>query len=294
MRKTGGASASPKKPGGTSAAKKAAASTLAKKPAGATAAKKPVKKAAAKPKSGVVKKEETKGTKANAAEKEAEAERLEAEAEARRAAHNKEVNDRLKAEREAKEAEAKARQAELLPDANGIRRVGLTRLQECVQLVLDEGKTPLISDPAGGADTFFKYQHALTMNTKNIFLKVGVHKTTSQEDMKDEMRHTVVNCLKNGQTLHLQMENGATDLNVYDSEDCFPLKKIFTPNSLNSEEKCSKLVRDKDKDSNGFFIPKPDFYVVATTLFEEEDLTDFLKESIPLDLCGIIIIKPSQ
>lgn len=237
-------------------------------------------------------------SKADAAKKKKEEEEKLAQEEARieeeRKKHEeymKETNARLKREKEEAEAKAAALKAEMEPDEKGVRHVPLTRLNEAIGLINKEGKWPLILDTSGKVDTFYQYQNTTTIAAKGVFLKVAVQKSHTHEEVMEELRKQLVNAIKNGHFLHICMENGATNFSgQFNGDTTFPID-VFQYGTYDSEEKCLPVIRDKDRDHNGFFFPNENYRVIVTSRFEEEDYEEFLQDSIPLEKLGVVVVS---
>lgn len=213
----------------------------------------------------------------------------------KREEHTKKVNERLKREREEIEAKALAIKKQLEPNEKGERVVPLEKMSKALELVIEEGKTPLVVDPSGRADTFFKYQSVQIVDAKAVFLKHGVHKTMTLDETMDDLRKRTVNAMKNGMYLYICMQNGATDFsNQYNGENTFPIEKILSGWKPTDQEEVEHLLKDADKDHNGFFLPKEGYQPIITTQFEQEDYREFLQASIPMGNLGVIVIEKNK
>jgi len=285
---------------------------VVKKPVKKAAVKKPVKKTATKTaakstgsravpnkkKSGA--KKTVCATKTKAEKEAEEKKRLEDEAEEEEQQriheeHTRQVNERLKKEREAIEAAALKKKQQLETNEKGERVVPLTSMSRAIELCIEDGKTPIIVDPSGRADTFFAYQHCQLVDAKAVFLKHGVQKSMSMDDTMEDLRKKVVNSIKNGMYLYICMRNGATDFsNQYHGDDTWPIVKILSGWKPKTQEEVKHLLKDSDLDHNGHFLPKEGYQPIITTQFEPEDYREFLEGSIPMDNLGPIIILPDK
>jgi hypothetical protein len=212
---------------------------------------------------------------------------------------HKAINDRLRREREAKAAEAKAKEdalrASITPDAKGVRHCDLIHVKEAMQAVWTDGKAPLLLDPSKRLASFFTYSGDNMYSAKGVFVNIRIQHQP-REDVLDNLRRSVVGSLKAGVRFVLNFEDSAADFiennqSAYNDPEYFPTKDIFTPGAMQDEKKWSQIVRSSEK-NGGFFFPNPEFTSAALSYFQEADYEEYLRESLFLDMHGVIVINP--
>jgi len=272
---------------------------LVKKPA--TKAKPGKKKTATsataipKKKAGGKKKTETAEEKAQR-EKQEQEDKEEEERQREREERRKAENERLKKLREEKERKEREKKEEITkqitPNDLGERHIDIVNLELALASAREDGLTPLVIDPSGRVDSFLQYQSTAMIDAKGLFVQVSVHKKVTKDEMLEKLRKKVITAMKNGLTIHICMQNGATTMSDYDDEGHFPLDLIMTPGAL-TEENTTAIVREEDKKPHGFIVVK-ETQTIVTSQFQPEDYVEFLTDALPLKKCAPIIVKAAS
>jgi hypothetical protein len=172
--------------------------------------------------------------------------------------------------------------------------IHLTELLSALDFIKKRGKTALIVDSEGQADTFFGYHNCVMIDAKKLFVSLKIMKNMSMEQCMEELRKKIVASLRYGQMLVLCLTNSATDfLQQFNDETNFPTQLIFDGVKILQKENYTKLIRNQDLDEHGQFLLRcPESYqFVVTSAFQYEDVVDFLNDSIPLDKCIKVQVK---
>jgi hypothetical protein len=180
------------------------------------------------------------------------------------------------------------------------RIILLPQLVDTIKPILYHPKrpyTPLIVDASGNVDVFFTYAGefgGLFIDAKKYLSNVLIQKTMTVPEALEEMRQTLVNALKYGKTLVLQMGNTALDfMHTFHGPDTFPVQEVLVEagRRFRKEEYWSKVVRKEDRDSHGLFVCLPEFNVVVTSKFQAEEYQEFLESALPLNEMIPILIQ---
>lgn len=173
--------------------------------------------------------------------------------------------------------------------------IPLSTVTQVLESIYEDGQyIPLLIDPSGRVDTFFQYSggdfHCVLANPKEILVKAVIQKTMSIQDAKEKLRKHVVNALRYGKCLLLNLEDTAFNFESFWDGDYFPRQLLEQGGkSLLQEEVYSKLIRDEDKTS-GCFVPNDKFKVCLSSKFKVENYMEFLQQVLPMEMCFHVII----
>ena len=199
-------------------------------------------------------------------------------------------------------------------------KIQLGAVADCIEKAKAEGKGAFFCmPPAAGEDssalqTFMAVQNCETIDGKGITQK-KIQGTPIEEVMED-VRKQVVNAMKHGKTLYIDLRNGAPGLTTdYSSDDKFPLEiwgatdhtkvaltvDVYSPtNTAHERPNCSsvrvcicfaqceeliaKIVLDDEKES-GMFVAKEGYNLVLSSSFQIDDYKEFLDgaQTVPWD-----------
>ena len=186
------------------------------------------------------------------------------------------------------------------------RKIDFKQLADEVKRAAELGFTPLVvcNGHAKEADTFFTYGGYTQIDAKWILAETAIKKTTSVEDMQEDLRRKVVGSIKHGIPVHVAMANSAVSFKEKFCTEkglpqCFFNRKEFEGNALSDvkERPYHKMLKEEDfKDWPG--VPgymKSGWYVVITTDFSMENYKEFLTDALPhLDQMVVIEIDSAS
>lgn len=210
----------------------------------------------------------------------------------------------LKASESGKPKELKPKEApkeEKTNDASSLKRIRLEKLLDTISPILTSEqpqKTPLIIDPSGKADVFFTYGGGVNpriLDAKKYAGQVLIAKIMTADEALEEMRQSLVNSLKWGNTLVISLQDTALAFkSTFTSPKAFPVNELLQNcgRKFLEEAQWSHVVREQDKEPYGVFVPHQDFRVLVTSQFDLEDYEEFLQDSIPLEHFIPIYIEP--
>lgn len=175
--------------------------------------------------------------------------------------------------------------------------IKLTEILSTLPLIFEQKEplTPLILDPTGRTDTFFTYSsgnfETVLLDVKKYLYETEVSKAMSKSECHEEIRRKIVNALKYGKLLHIAMQDSAFLFSKYYDSKFFPHQILkHCGKYIYNENIYTQLLRPSDYEPTGFFIPDPNFKVIVTSKFEEDEYKEFLLESINLeDFCTVIV-----
>ena len=168
-------------------------------------------------------------------------------------------------------------------------------LDEVTAIWENENKTPIILNASGLMDRFYRHRDVNIIDAKALFLKERMQ-NISKDRLLEGMRVQLVNAMKYGKTLVISMQTSAADISGrYNQSDAFPVPEVFIPDQIVQERVWSKFVKEEDKvypNTNvKLFVVKPEFNVVITSQFSEEDHEEFLQDALPMQYCKPLLLK---
>jgi tetratricopeptide (TPR) repeat protein len=181
-------------------------------------------------------------------------------------------------------------------------RAAVTEMEGAIERAYGAGKAPLLLDTSREhcVDLFFLYQPCTTIEAKRLVLDVRVA-GLSLEAARERLRKLLVDAMRHGHTLLIQMGNSAADfVGTYCCADCFP-DAIFTHSALPSGKDCaadptfSKVLREADTDGAGRFFVPPSFRVAVSSHFGADSYARLLAGSLPLEaLRPVQVYQPAR
>jgi hypothetical protein len=184
---------------------------------------------------------------------------------------------------------------EVLPKSD-LLRIGMKQLLFTLQpMISPPNSTPLLIDPTQRVDIYFTYsaEGAIFIEAKKYVIATFITKTMTLFEALEDMRKLLIQAMKQGKPLVIQMTDSAADFNhVFTSKDCFP-EEVFQlgGSKLYRKEYFTKVVREQELD-NGSWVTKAGFFVVVTTMFDPRIFSMYLKKSLPLKHLTPIYIEP--
>jgi hypothetical protein len=171
-----------------------------------------------------------------------------------------------------------------------------------VNSVIEDGRyTPLLLDESDRVDTFMQYaggppMDPIIVDCKKLMLCTQVQKTMTMEEAAEGLRQTVVNSLRHGKTMAFCLGNCALNIYKFDNASSFPVRSMCERmgRSMLESKTYEPLLRPDDLKPYGVFVPDPEFKVVFTSRFSEEDYYEFLENQIPMDCFLPIIVLPNE
>ena len=162
--------------------------------------------------------------------------------------------------------------------------VPLNKLDQSIQEAFASGRAVLLCDPPGNASTFLQQAGALVMNCREIFV-LGKIRGTPPEQIGEQARSKLVEAMKSGRWLHMDMLNTTPAIGEICSDECFPADAVLSPKFGQSTELHEKIVKDEERDSD-VWAPRGDWVekghgVIVTTQLSSEDYREFLSSAWP-------------
>ncbi|KAI9098649.1 hypothetical protein DFS34DRAFT_593273 [Phlyctochytrium arcticum] len=188
------------------------------------------------------------------------------------------------------------------PLSQSLQRIHIQQLVQVLTPIVDHPVcpfTPLILDRSKRVELFFRYSSdfsALFIYAKKHLLETIVHKKCTMPETLEALRCTLVNAMRYGRTLVIDMADTATDfLHKFTSPTEFPAATVMAKagRDLYLADNWSKVVREDDKE-NGIFVVREGFRVIITSVFTLEDYEEFLKDAIPMEETLPVYIEPEK
>ncbi|TNV75642.1 hypothetical protein FGO68_gene5758 [Halteria grandinella] len=161
--------------------------------------------------------------------------------------------------------------------------IKLTQLDIKCKLSHEENKHyKLIIDTTGNAEVFFRYKaHLVEVNKLSLGISLG---RTTKEEAVEQIRKSIVYCMRAGERLVLQCGKGVVDFREkFDSgPDTLPIDLLFNRAEWRKESNYRRIVRaDEDHDLMGnkkCYFMNEEFDIIV--LSENEDNDEDVKSGV--------------
>ena len=130
---------------------------------------------------------------------------------------------------------------------------GLGELVTVMNNAKQAGKYCFIWDKQGNVATFLQYKASLAPLGPEV-VKVAMNKQTN-EDVGEYIRKFFVNCMRNGETLGLDLDTSVPDFAAFNKEGTFDANLFFNFAEMAKDEKYLPYVRDSENHGIGGLNP---------------------------------------
>jgi len=176
------------------------------------------------------------------------------------------------------------------------QEISLQDLKASIDAAVAEGKTPLFLDKSGRVATFMSY-NAQTLSAKDMVTKKFAQKPPpSPEELRKEAGKQVLEALKYGKQLFVDMQNSAPPFGSEFSGPEFPTELIFSnAGAAMKEEANYKALMNlcyTEAEKDDFAVRSADdFVVILGSTFEAANAQEYLEAQISFDLLKVYEIK---
>ena len=155
------------------------------------------------------------------------------------------------------------------------------------------GLAVLVVDPSERSSRFLTYQ-GVSLDAKGLFILDAVH-GKDPEEIKEEARFSLVQAIRAGSQLHLELAKSAPAFGDFDSEDCFPATELMRPNFGRNMDVHEQFVKEEEKEHGVWVSRWRGHNLVVTSHFSAEEYRQYLLgawEEWPLDEMAVLLVTP--
>ena len=155
------------------------------------------------------------------------------------------------------------------------------------------GLAVLVVDPSERSSRFLTYQ-GVSLDAKGLFVLDSIH-GKDPEEIREVARYSLVQAIRAGSQLHIEMEKSAPAFGDFDTEDGFPAQELMRPNFGRNIDLHEKFVKEEEKERGVWVSRWSGHNLVITTHFKAEEYRELLVaawEDWPLDEMTVLLVSP--
>ena len=171
----------------------------------------------------------------------------------------------------------------MVDSSSSFTTIPLTKLANQVEMNTKANKYSLFFDKTGNCEVFFRYKATLVEVYK---LSLGITMGQSADDAIEQMRKSLVYCMKSGDNLVLFCDKIAPDFKTkMTHKENFPADKIFNFAEWRKKENYKSVLRgDEDQDvfgNKGWYEQKDTFAITVLASYTDEEHVQAVLAALP-------------